>query len=179
VVPLHRLGLKVGQGIAVSDDFGALKSLFAGRPGPDVGGDVAMRGFRGAAAPVDREIGMATPTTVDEYLATLADDRRADMDVLRKAIRAGAPEATEVMAYKMPAFRSHGGQFLVSFDAYRRHYSLFPASGAVVETLGDEIAPYLAGKGTIRFPAGQPIPAALVTKIVRIRVAENAAAERR
>jgi uncharacterized protein YdhG (YjbR/CyaY superfamily) len=116
---------------------------------------------------------------VDEYLATLADDRRADMDVLRKAIRAGAPEATEVMAYKMPAFRSHGGQFLVSFDAYRRHYSLFPASGAVVETLGDEIAPYLAGKGTIRFPAGQPIPAALVTKIVRIRVAENAAAERR
>jgi len=55
-----------------------------------------------------------------------------------KAIRAGAPEATEVLAYRMPAFRSHGGQFLVSYDAYRRHYSLFPASGAVVEALGDE-----------------------------------------
>ena len=122
---------------------------------------------------------MATPTTVDEYLATLPDERRADMDVLRKAIKAGAPEATEVLAYKMPAFRSHGGQFLVSYDAYRRHYSLFPASGAVVEALGDELTPYLAGKGTIRFPAGQPIPAALVTRITRIRVAENAAAERR
>jgi uncharacterized protein YdhG (YjbR/CyaY superfamily) len=122
---------------------------------------------------------MATPTTVDEYMATLPDERRADMDVLRAAIKAGAPEATEVLAYKMPAFRSHGGQFLVSYDAYRRHYSLFPASEAVVEALGDEIAPYLAGKGTIRFPAGQPIPAALVTKIVMIRVAENAAADRR
>ncbi len=122
---------------------------------------------------------MATPTTVDEYMATLPDERRADMDVLRAAIKAGAPEATEVLAYKMPAFRSHGGQFLVSYDAYRRHYSLFPASEAVVEALGDEITPYLAGKGTIRFPAGQPIPAALVTKIVMIRVAENAAADRR
>lgn len=122
---------------------------------------------------------MAAPTTVDEYLATLPDDRRADMDVLRKAIKAGAPEATEVLAYKMPAFRSHGGQFLVSYDAYRRHYSLFPASGAVVETLGDEITPYLAGKGTIRFPSGRPIPSELVTRVVRIRVAENAAAERR
>ena len=122
---------------------------------------------------------MATPTTVDEYLATLPDDRRADMDVLREAIKAGAPEATEVLAYKMPALRSHDGQFLVSYDAYRRHYSLFPASGAVVEALGDELTPYLAGKGTIRFPVGRPIPAALVTRIVRIRVAENAAADRR
>jgi uncharacterized protein YdhG (YjbR/CyaY superfamily) len=120
-----------------------------------------------------------TPTTVDEYLATLPDERRADMDVLRKAIKAGAPEATEGLAYNMPAFRSHGGQFLVSYDAFKRHYSLFPASGAVVEALGEEIAPYLVGKGTIRFPAGQPIPAALVTRIVRIRVAENAAADRR
>ena len=122
---------------------------------------------------------MATPSSVDEYLATLPDERRADMDVLRKAIKAGAPDATEALAYNMPAFRSHGGQFLVSYDAFKRHYSLVPASGAVVEALGDEIAPYLVGKGTIRFPAGQPIPAALVTRIVRIRVAENAAADRR
>ena len=56
----------------------------------------------------------------------------------------------------LPAFRSHGGQFLVSFDAYKRHYSLFPASGAVVEALGAEIEPYLSGKGTIRFPATEP-----------------------
>jgi len=118
---------------------------------------------------------MATPTDVNDYLAGLPEDRRAAMEDIRRAIKAGAPEATEVISYNMPAFKSHGGQFLVSYDAYKAHYSLFPASGAVVEALGAEIAPYLAGKGTIRFPASRPIPTALVTKIVEIRFAENAA----
>lgn len=118
---------------------------------------------------------MTEPTTVDEYLAALPDDRRAPMEALRNAVREAAPEATEVLAYKMPAMRSHGGQFLVSYDAYTRHFSLFPASDAVVEGLGDELTPYLAGKGTIRFPANRPIPTDLVKQIVRIRVAENAA----
>ena len=79
----------------------------------------------------------------------------------------------------MPAFRSHGGQFLVSYDAYRAHYSLFPASDAVIKACGTELTPYLSGKGTIRFPADQPIPIALVTKVLEVRWAENAAAERR
>ena len=117
---------------------------------------------------------MGTPTTVDDYLAALPEERRAVMERLRQAIRAGAPEATETIAYGMPAFRSHGGRFLVSYDAYKNHYSLFPASEPVVEALGDEVRPYLAGKGTIRFPADAPLPAALVTEIVKIRFAENA-----
>jgi uncharacterized protein YdhG (YjbR/CyaY superfamily) len=122
---------------------------------------------------------VAAPSSVDDYLATLPDDRRAGVEELRQTIRAAAPEATETIAYSMPAFRSHGGQFLVSFAAYKAHYSLFPASAAVVETLGAEVRPYLAGKGTIRFPANQPIPVKTVTKIVKIRLAENAAHERR
>ena len=122
---------------------------------------------------------MTDPTAVDAYLATLPDDRRAAMAELREAILAGAPEADEVIAYNMPALRSHGGQFLVSYDAYKRHYSLFPASEAVVEGLGDELTPYLAGSGTIRFPADRPIPTTLVTRIVEIRFAENAAHARR
>ena len=121
---------------------------------------------------------MADPTTVDDYMAALPDDRRGPMAELREAIRSGAPEATEAIAYNMPAFRSHG-QFLVSYDAYRQHYSLFPASDAVVRALGDEIAPYLSGKGTIRFPASRPIPTALVTRIAAIRFAENAAHDKR
>jgi uncharacterized protein YdhG (YjbR/CyaY superfamily) len=119
---------------------------------------------------------MADPTSIDEYIATLAEDRRAPMEQLRRAVKVAAPEATETIAYKMPAFRSHADQFLVSFDAYKRHYSLFPASEAVVNALGARISPYLAGQGTIRFPADRPIPTDLVTEIVRIRFAENAAA---
>ena len=118
---------------------------------------------------------MATPTDVEDYMAGLPGDRRPAIDLLRRTIRAAAPEATETIAYSMPAFRSHGGQFLVSYAAYKNHYSLFPASGAVVGALGEELTPFLAGKGTIRFPAHRSIPIDLVRRIVEVRVAENAA----
>lgn len=117
---------------------------------------------------------MGPPSTVDEYLAGLPDDRRAVMEALRRTVKAAAPDAAETIAYQMPALRSHGGQFLVSYAAYKRHYSLFPASGAVVAALGKDLTPYLAGKGTIQFPANEPLPLALVTRIVAVRVAENA-----
>jgi uncharacterized protein YdhG (YjbR/CyaY superfamily) len=125
-----------------------------------------------------KETGMAASTSVDDYLAALSDERRAALEGLRQTIQAAAPDATETIAYQMPAFRSHGGRFLVSFGAFKNHYSLFPASGAVIEALGDELTPYLAGKGTIRFPADDPIPAAIVTSIVKVRLAENAARDR-
>ena len=98
---------------------------------------------------------------------------------MRATIRAAAPEATEVITYKMPGFKSHGGQFLVSYDAFKQHYSLFPASDGVVQGLGAEIEPYLAGKGTIRFPASRPIPLDLLKRIVEIRVRENEAHAKR
>jgi uncharacterized protein YdhG (YjbR/CyaY superfamily) len=126
-----------------------------------------------------KESEVAEPAGVDEYLAILPEDRRAVMEELRRTIRAAAPEATETIAYQMPAFRSHGGLFLVSYAAYKVHYSLFPANGAVTEALGENLAPYLSGKGTIRFRADRPIPLALVTKIVTVRLAENAARDHR
>lgn len=122
---------------------------------------------------------MAAPTSVDDYLATLPDDRRVALEALRQTIRAAAPEATETIAYGMAAFRSHGGHFLVSFAAYKAHNSLFPASDAVVEALGEALTPYLAGKGTVRFPAAEAIPLDVVTKIVKVRFEENAARARR
>jgi uncharacterized protein YdhG (YjbR/CyaY superfamily) len=91
---------------------------------------------------------------------------------MRAAIRAAAPNADEVITYKMPGFKTHG-RFLVSYDAFKRHYSLFPASDGVIRELGEEIRPYLAGSGTIRFPADQPVPVDLVTRIIRIRLREN------
>ena len=118
---------------------------------------------------------MTRPASVDEYLATLPEERRAVMEQLRRTISAAAPDATEQMSYQMPAFKTHG-RFLVSYDALKDHYSLFPASEAVIEALGDELKPYLSGKGTIRFAPDAPLPLSLVTEVVRIRVAENAAA---
>ena len=117
---------------------------------------------------------MAAPPTVDAYLATLPAERRGGIETIRAAVHAAAPDATETIAYAMPALRSHGGQFLVSYAAYKRHYSLFPASERVIQTLGAALTPYLSGSGTIQFPADQPIPTELVTKVVEIRFSENA-----
>jgi uncharacterized protein YdhG (YjbR/CyaY superfamily) len=122
-----------------------------------------------------KESDLAAPTTVEEYLAALSEERRAGVETLRQTVNAAAPDAIETIAYGMPALRSHGGQFLVSYAAYKNHYSLYPASEAVVEAGGEELTPYLSGKGTIQFPASKPIPTALVTNIVKVRFAENAA----
>ena len=111
-------------------------------------------------------------TSVDTYIATLPADRRPAMEALRAAIRAAAPDATEVITYKMPGFKRNG-RFLVSYDAFKQHYSLFPSSDPIVDALGDRVRPYVAGKGTLRFPADKPLPLDLITEIVKIRVAEN------
>jgi uncharacterized protein YdhG (YjbR/CyaY superfamily) len=121
---------------------------------------------------------MTDTSSVDEYMASLPDDKRSAMETLRATIRAAAPDADEVITYKMPGFKTHG-QFLVSYDAYKTHYSLFPASDEVVKGLGAAIEPYLAGKGTIRFPVSRPIPVDLVRQIIEIRLAESEAHAKR
>jgi uncharacterized protein YdhG (YjbR/CyaY superfamily) len=115
---------------------------------------------------------MPAPTTVDAYLAALHELERTVLEGLRATIRAAAPEATEEIAYDMPAFRIDG-RFLVSYAAYKRHCSLFPASRAVIDALGDEVAPYVKGKATIQFRADAPLSDSLVTRIVAIRLAER------
>jgi len=121
---------------------------------------------------------MDEPGSVEEYLAALPADKRTALEKLRKTIKAAAPEATETISYQMPAFKDHG-RILVYYAAFKDHCSLYPASEAVMEALGDELKPYFAGKGTIRFPADKPLSAALVRKIVKARLEENAAARRR
>ena len=124
---------------------------------------------------------MAKYQDVDEYMAQwkqLPDDRRAVMEQLRSTIRSAAPDASEAISYNMPAFRLDG-RFLVSYEAFKHHDSLFPWSDDMVEELGEEMKPYAVGKGTIRFPADRPIPLALVARIVAIRnreVAQESAA---
>ena len=114
---------------------------------------------------------MAGPASVDDYFAGLPDDARAALQTLREQIRAAAPEATEGIAYQMPAFRQDG-RFLVSYAAFKDHCSLFPGTGQMLEELGDEIAPYMSGKGTIRFTVESPLPPDLVEKVVRSRLAD-------
>jgi uncharacterized protein YdhG (YjbR/CyaY superfamily) len=121
---------------------------------------------------------MPGPRSVEEYLADLPKEQRAALEGLRKTIKAAAPQATEAISYQMPAFKDHG-RFLVSYAAFKDHCSLFPASYAVMEALEKELMPYLSGKGTLRFTTEQPIPAALVKKIIKLRLEENQARKAR
>ena len=117
---------------------------------------------------------MDKPKSVDEYLAGLPEAPRATLEELRKAIKAAVPQATETISYQMPTFKLDG-RFLVSYAAFTNHCSLFPWTEAMVEEFGDELEPYLSGKGTLRFTAAEPMPAALVKKIVKERIREHKA----
>jgi uncharacterized protein YdhG (YjbR/CyaY superfamily) len=117
------------------------------------------------------------PKDIDEYLAGVPEPARGTLERLRARIRAAAPkETTETISYGMPTFRYEGG--LVAFGAFKEHCSLFPMSGPVIKAMGEELAGYVTSKGTIRFPVDRCLPAALVKKIVRARVAQNEAKRR-
>jgi uncharacterized protein YdhG (YjbR/CyaY superfamily) len=106
---------------------------------------------------------------IDQYVAALPANQRAILQKLRVTIRAAAPHAEEGVSYGLPAFRINGRP-LVCFAAAVHHCSLYPMSPAVIRAHADDLKKYETSKGTIRFVA--PLPAALVRKIVRARLAE-------
>jgi len=114
----------------------------------------------------------APPTTIDEYLARVSDDKRAALQQLRKTILGVIPKAEECISYQMPAFR-HEGRVLVYFAAAANHCAFYP--GGLVNEFKDDLEGYETSKGTIRFQPERPIPASLVRRIVKARVAQNAA----
>ena len=116
--------------------------------------------------------------TIDEYLTPLSADKRAALQKLRETIRAAAPKAVETISYGMPAFKLNG-KALVYFGAAAKHCSFYPGSATLVEDLSEDLLKFSTSKGTIRFQPEQPLPVALVKKIVKARIAENAALARR
>jgi len=115
--------------------------------------------------------GKRAPKNVDEYLAGVPESARGTLDKLRAAIRSAVPpEATETISYGIPAFKYKG--VLVWFAAFSNHYSLFPGA-SVIEAFKQELKDFSTSKGTIHFPSDKPLPAALVKKLVKARVAQN------
>jgi uncharacterized protein YdhG (YjbR/CyaY superfamily) len=109
--------------------------------------------------------------TVDDYLAALPAKERAVLQELRQAIKTAAPQAEEVVSYRIPLYRHHGD--VVGFGAFKNHCSLFVTSSTVPKHFAKELEPYKVEHTTIQFSVEKPLPAALVTKIVKARIAEN------
>jgi uncharacterized protein YdhG (YjbR/CyaY superfamily) len=109
---------------------------------------------------------------VESYLARVKEPARSTLERIRELIRAAAPEeAEECLSYRMPAFRYKGA--LVAYAAFKDHCSFFPMQSSLMDQMQEEVANYRTAKGTLQFPLDKPLPAALVRKMVKARVAEN------
>lgn len=114
------------------------------------------------------------PAAVDAWLAGLPEDQRSALQRLREQIRAAAPDAVETIGYGIPMFYV-GTTPLVGFNAARNHIALTVASGTLFDTMRADLDGYDTAKGTVRFTPDRPLPAGLVKKLVRARLAEHAA----
>jgi uncharacterized protein YdhG (YjbR/CyaY superfamily) len=118
------------------------------------------------------------PRTIDEYLAAVDGGQRAALEKLRRIILSAAPGAEECISYQLPAFRLNG-RLIVCFGAWAQHCALYPMSAAWIAAHREALAGFETSKGTIRFSPSRPLPAALVRKLVRDRIAQNAATRKR
>jgi uncharacterized protein YdhG (YjbR/CyaY superfamily) len=110
--------------------------------------------------------------TVDGYFALIPEPARTRLGELRTIIRAAAPKgAVECIHYLMPSIEHEGA--VVCYAAFKNHLSLFPMNAQLTTDLGKEAGEYRTSKGTLQFPLDKPLPKALITKIVKMRAAQN------
>ena len=127
-----------------------------------------MKSRKAMSGRVARSVKAGKPETADVYLAGVSPKKRAALESLRKNIKAAAPKAEECISYGVPAFRLNG-KFMVAYGVAKNHCAFYP--GSVIDKL-DELQHYDTGKGTVRFPPGKALPAALVRKLVKLRIAK-------
>ena len=108
--------------------------------------------------------------SIDEYIAALPEEIQTILQEIRATVRAAAPDAEEKISYQMPTFYLKGN--LVHFAAFKNHIGFYPTPSGV-EAFKEEIARYQGAKGSIRFPLDEPMPLDLITRIVKMRAAEN------
>ena len=112
---------------------------------------------------------------VDSYIADFPKETQKLLKLVRSTIKKNAPKATEDISYMMPAYKLHGA--LVYFAGYKNHIGFYPGAAGIAGFKKD-IAKYKNPKGSVQFPLDEPLPVALITKIVKFRVQENLKKER-
>jgi uncharacterized protein YdhG (YjbR/CyaY superfamily) len=119
---------------------------------------------------------MAKPQTINEYLARVSPEQRTALNKLRRTIHTAFPRSEECISYGIPAFRLDG-RVVAWFAAAAHHLSFFP--GAVLEAFEEELKDYQTSKGTVRFQPDHPLPAGLVRRMIKARIARTAARKTR
>ena len=109
--------------------------------------------------------------TIDEYIGSFPPEVQPVLEQVRETIHAAAPAAEEAISYGMPTFRLDG-RYLVNFGGWKQHVGVYP----LPEVEGEDerrLAPYLAGKGTARFPLDEPMPVDLISRLVTLLLAQR------
>ena len=116
--------------------------------------------------------------SVDEYIASQPEAVQGVLKRVRSIIRKAVPGVEEMISYKIPTYKLHGGPVLY-FAGWTQHYSLYPATDRVVAAFKNDLAPYEVSKGTIRFPLSGPVPVKLIERIAKLRAKEVAGSKKR
>lgn len=112
------------------------------------------------------------PGDIDTYIAGFPKAVQTVLARVRRAIRKGVPGAEESLSYRIPTYKLHG-RSVIYFAGWKQHFSIYPSTAALVAAFKAELAPYeVNGKGTIRFPLSEPVPARLIEGIARFRARE-------
>ena len=116
-------------------------------------------------------MGKTNFTNVHEYISAQPETAQLVLRLVRSTVLKALPGAEEVISYKIPAYRLHGG-IVLYFAGWNEHYSLYPAGKRLVTAFKDQLASYKVSKGTIRFPLSEPVPVKLIERIVKFRAEE-------
>ncbi|MGD0145060.1 MAG: DUF1801 domain-containing protein [Rhizomicrobium sp.] len=116
---------------------------------------------------------MTTFKSVDDYIAAQPQSVRAALERVRGAIRKALPRAEETISYNMPSYKL-GGETVIHFAAWKKHFSLYPASEKLLAFFKKDLAAATINKSTIRFAFSEPVPAELIARIAKYRVKELA-----
>ena len=113
------------------------------------------------------------PESADQYLRSFPLETQQVLEEVRAQIRSLVPGATETISYGILTFELNG-RYLVYLAGWKKHISVYPVSAGIADALGDEIQPYLNGKGTLKFPLARPLPTDLIRRFVELREQEAA-----
>lgn len=109
---------------------------------------------------------------IDDYLRGIEEPKRSTLETLRRTILEVAPDAEQVISYRVPAFRVEGTT-IAGFAAFGNHLSYLPFSGSVLPQLAEELAGYTMTKSALHFPVDRPLPKTLVKKLIATRIAQG------
>ena len=115
---------------------------------------------------------MRCDPAIDDYIAAVTPTSRTLLQKLRKTIRSTVSEVEECISYGMPAFR-YQGRIIAGFQATSKGCSYYPFSGTTLKTLADDIDGYSHTKSALHFGPDKPLPASLVRKLLKARMAES------